>query len=158
GRLDVTAVPVKSLADLIAELDRRAPNADYLVGWVDCFDEDGRGVLHEARYLEGGADPLGAATLAVGAQELPGRILGVVPRGLVPTFLSVFASPRGMSFVNTGKYRATKLRGVHSFRQPHVQFAFLLDYIPGWKRIYDPGGLIQYQSFVPRESALRVHT
>src|SRR5207244_3894505 len=71
--------------------------------------------------------------------------------------LKTIASPRGMSLLNALKFRATKLRGVHSFRQPHVQFAFLLDYVPGWKRIYEPGGLIQYQSFVPRDAAARVH-
>ncbi len=158
GLLDVTAVPVASLAGLIAEFERRAPDADYLVGWVDCFDRDGRAVLHDARYLPANADPLPEESLRLTAQDLPAKILGVVPRGVVPAALGLFASPRGMSVLNRGKYRTSSLRGTHSFRQPHVQFAFLLDYIPGWKRIYDPGGLIQYQSFVPRDAALRVHT
>jgi FAD/FMN-containing dehydrogenase len=157
GLLDVTAVPLQSLADLVAEMDRRAPAADYLVGWVDCFDRGGRAVLHEGRYVPPGADPLSAETLLIPAQELPARIAGVVPRGVVPLILGAFASGPGFSFVNAVKYRTTKLRGVHSFRQPHVQFAFLLDYVPGWKNIYRPGGLIQYQSFVPRDAAVAVH-
>jgi decaprenylphospho-beta-D-ribofuranose 2-oxidase len=37
-----------------------------------------------------------------------------------------------------------------------VAFNFLLDYVPGWKNAYLPGGLIQYQSFVPKEHALEV--
>ena len=158
GLIDVDAAAVPSIAALVEEFERRAPHADYLVGWVDCFDPAGRSVLHEARYLPEGADPSPAATLAVAAQELPPRIAGVVPRGAVPIVLGMFASPGGMSFVNTAKYRSAGIRGAHTFRQPHVQFAFLLDYVPGWKRIYDPGGLIQYQSFVPREHAVRVHT
>jgi FAD/FMN-containing dehydrogenase len=157
GLLDVTAVPLATLPAMIEEFERRAPTSDYLVGWIDCFDPTGRGVLHAAKYLGPDVDADAAATLRIDAQELPPRIAGVVPRGVVPTVLKVFANPPGMSFVNWGKYRATALRGVHAFRQPHVQFAFLLDYVPGWKRIYDPGGLIQYQSFVPKDAAARVH-
>lgn len=158
GLLGVTAVTVGSLADLVAEFERRAAEADYLVGWVDCFHRDGRAVLHEARYLPGSGGADDGAALGPESQDLPGRILGVVPRELVPTALRAFASPAGMSLLNWGKHTASRVRGVHSFRQPHVQFAFLLDYVPGWKRIYEPGGLIQYQSFVPRDAALRVHT
>jgi FAD/FMN-containing dehydrogenase len=157
GLLDVTAVPIASLPAMIEEFERRAPTSDYLVGWVDCFDEAGRGVLHAAKHLGPDVDPTPKATLAVAAQELPPRILGVVPREVVPSVLSLLAGPTGMSSLNRSKYLAAKLRGVHSFRQPHVQFAFLLDYVPGWKRIYAPGGLIQYQSFVPRDAAARVH-
>jgi decaprenylphospho-beta-D-ribofuranose 2-oxidase len=157
GLLDVTAVPLRSFEALFEEFERRAPQADYLVGWVDCFDGSGRSVLHDARHLPEGADRSPAATLSTSAQELPPRIAGAVPRDAVPALLSLFASHSGMRFVNAAKYRLTAMRGTHRFRQSHVQFAFLLDYVPGWKRIYAPGGLIQYQSFVPRAEALRVH-
>lgn len=157
GLLDVTALAVPSLERLAAEFETRAHDADYLVGWLDCFDPAGRAVLHEARHLGAGTDLSPAATLALRAQELPARVAGVVPRELIPLVLSAVANPRGMRLLNAAKFRATKMGGVRSFRQPHVQFAFLLDFIPGWKRIYEPGGLIQHQSFVPRESAVRVH-
>lgn len=39
------------------------------------------------------------------------------------------------------------------YRQPHAQFHFLLDYVPDWKKAYGPGGLIQYQPFIPKETA-----
>ncbi len=156
GLLDVEAVTVPSLAAMVEELDRRADAADYLVGWVDGFEPQGRGVLHQARYLAPGEDPNPATTLR--AQDLPDRLMGVVPRGVVTTLLRPFARPGGIRHVNRIKYRAARARGVHRFRQSHVEFAFLLDYVPGWKRIYEPGGLIQYQSFVPREHAARVHT
>jgi FAD/FMN-containing dehydrogenase len=35
-----------------------------------------------------------------------------------------------------------------------VAFHFLLDYVPNWKKAYGSGGLIQYQSFLPAETAL----
>lgn len=158
GLLAVKALAVPSLAELFAEMERRAAAADYLVGWVDCFHARGRAVLHEARHLAEGEDPDPAATLAPSAQELPKRLAGAVPTARVPSLLRLFASPWGMALVNRAKHLAARRRGEHAFREPHVRFAFLLDAIPGWKRIYEPGGLIQHQSFVPRERAVAVHT
>jgi hypothetical protein len=37
----------------------------------------------------------------------------------------------------------------------HAAFHFLLDYVPLWELSYGRGGLIQYQSFLPKETALR---
>ena len=52
---------------------------------------------------------------------------------------------------NVAKY-VTALRK-HSFRQSHAAFHFLLDYVPNWERSFGRGGLIQYQSFLPKETA-----
>lgn len=54
------------------------------------------------------------------------------------------------------KFHAVKIqpRG-HWYRQSHAGFAFLLDYVPNWKFSYKPGGLIQYQSFIPKETAVK---
>ncbi len=41
-------------------------------------------------------------------------------------------------------------------RQAHAAFAFLLDYVPNWKKSYGKEGLIQYQSFIPKEHAEKV--
>jgi FAD/FMN-containing dehydrogenase len=41
----------------------------------------------------------------------------------------------------------------HTFRQSHAAFHFLLDYVPNWELAYGRGGLIQYQSFLPKETA-----
>ena len=42
--------------------------------------------------------------------------------------------------------------------QSHAGFAFLLDYVPDWKFVYKPYGLIQYQSFIPAANAERCFT
>jgi FAD/FMN-containing dehydrogenase len=63
----------------------------------------------------------------------------------------------GMRLVNGLKYHASRLEGRRAYRQPHVAFAFLLDSVPDWKRAYGPGGLIQFQSFVPAAAAVRVY-
>ena len=39
------------------------------------------------------------------------------------------------------------------FQTIHAAFHFLLDYIPNWELSYGRGGLIEYQSFVPKETA-----
>lgn len=158
GRLRVTAFATRSLAEMYDAFDRRAGTSDYMVGWVDCFDGAARGVMHTARYLEPGEDPDAAATLAVARQDLPARLFGVVPRTLVAPMMKPLARPGGMRTINAVKFRSASVRGEHSFLEEHVRFAFLLDYVPGWKRIYEPGGLLQYQTFVPRARALEVHT
>jgi FAD/FMN-containing dehydrogenase len=58
--------------------------------------------------------------------------------------------------VNTAKYVASQRR--HVFRQSHAAFHFLLDYVPSWELSYGRSGLIQYQSFLPKETALPAWT
>lgn len=157
GRIDVTAVPCPSLADMLAAFEEREASADYLVGWIDAFDRNDRGLMHAARHFGPGEDAAGGSLLTVEAQELPGRFFGVVPRGLVGPLLQPFGSNPGVAFVNRMKYASARLSGTHRFRQSHAAFAFLLDYVPEWKRIYDPGGLLQYQTFVPKAVAAQVH-
>lgn len=53
-----------------------------------------------------------------------------------------------------GKYWTSKFTDGSVFFQSHVAFHFLLDYVPNFKLAYGPGGLIQYQCFIPKENAL----
>ncbi|MCG3135602.1 MAG: Decaprenylphosphoryl-beta-D-ribose oxidase [Planctomycetes bacterium] len=153
GRLAVEGVECPSLGGMIADMERRAPDADYLVGWVDAFHPAGRGILHAARNLGPGEDPDAAGSFGNGVQELPPRIAGVVPRALASAALGPFASPAGMRWMNRVRYGISWLRGAHAFRDAHVRFTFLLDFVPGWERLYDPGGFIQHQVFVPKARA-----
>src|SRR5581483_3532885 len=98
-------------------------------------------------------DPMPPATLHPAAQELPATLLGVVPRSLVSAAMRPFTNQVGGRLVNAVKHRLGRREHGARYRQPHVQFAFLLDYVPGWKRAYGSGGLIQYQSFVPAGAA-----
>jgi FAD/FMN-containing dehydrogenase len=41
----------------------------------------------------------------------------------------------------------------HTFRESHAAFHFLLDYVPNFELSYGRGGLIEHQSFLPKESA-----
>jgi FAD/FMN-containing dehydrogenase len=157
GMLDVEPINVKSLDEMIRVFEERMGNADYLVGWIDSFasgDQIGRGQIHEANYLKPGEDPYPAQTLRLDNQQLPDTILGLVPKSILWKFMRPFANNFGIRLINMAKFRASWLldRG-KTFRQSHAAFAFLLDYVPNWKRSYGPGGLIQYQSFIPEATA-----
>jgi FAD/FMN-containing dehydrogenase len=84
-------------------------------------------------------------------QVLPPRIFGVFPKSILYLFMIPFANNLGWSGVNAAKYIASLRQ--HTFRQSHAAFHFLLDYVPNWELSYGRGGMIQYQSFLPKETA-----
>lgn len=165
GDLLVTAISVRDFAETFACFEERLASSDYLVSWVDGFgagDATGRGLVHQARYLEPGEDPEPERTLTVAHQELPKNILGVVPKSEAWRALRLLNHDAGMRIVNWAKYVSGKLEAMADpVRQPHAAFAFLLDYVPNWKWAYGrthKSGLIQYQSFLPHATALGVYT
>ncbi len=155
GDLHVRPAAARDLGEMIAFFEDQWEGSDYLVGWVDAFG-GGRGLIHQAWYLEDGEDSNPAATLQAAHQDLPDRILGVVPRTWVWWGLWCFFNRPGMRLINGIKYhlgRRHARRGERA-RQSLVGFSFLLDYVPRWKHAYKPGAFIQYQTFVPRARAL----
>lgn len=162
GDVEVTAVGIRNLGHMIAWMDQHREQYDYLVGWIDCFTAGkalGRGELHAARYLREGEDKDPSQTMRLSHQDLPAHILGVFPKAWVWRFMKPIVNDFGMRALNAVKYHSAcrkQTRGA-GLRQAHAAFNFLLDYVPDWKKAYLPGGLIQYQSFVPAERAREVH-
>lgn len=159
GVMDVEAISGGDFDEMLDVFEERMDTADYLVGWVDGFARGrslGRGLIHEAHYLEPGADPEPAHSLQVRSQELPATIAGVFPKSQVWRVLAAFFHRPGMRAVNAVKYHSGRLQAHRPYRQPHAQFAFLLDFFPNWGRAYGASGMIQYQSFVPAEAARTV--
>lgn len=148
GLLEVHAWPTRTLAEQVASLEDGAPKYDYIVGWLDTVSI-GHGQIHAANYVHDDPDP---AKLQVSYQTLPGRLFGVMPKSLLHYFMTPFMNNLGVWGINTAKYIASLRR--HTFRQPHAAFHFLLDYVPLWELSYGRSGLIQYQSFLPKETAL----
>jgi FAD/FMN-containing dehydrogenase len=156
GLLEVETCTQPDLDGIFSYFEANVPCSDYIVGWIDSFARGkalGRGDVHRANYLAPGADPLAAQTLRVDNQHLGPNLFGVVPRSISWMLMRPMLHNPGMQLVNTGKYLAGKVGGAKCYRQPHAQFHFLLDYVPDWKRAYTPGGLIQYQPFIPQEDA-----
>lgn len=160
GLLRVEAFATRSFGHIIDEFEKRKGGADYLVGWIDCFGKDsqlGQGLVHQANYLKPGEDQQPAETLRVTNQELPDTLFGVFPKSLMGNMMRPFSNDLGMRAINRAKFvQGSTLGHDKTVLQPHAQFAFLLDYVPNWKFAYKPGGLIQFQSFVPKENAERV--
>jgi FAD/FMN-containing dehydrogenase len=156
GLIEVDALASRNLKEMMEQFEVYLPRADYLVGWIDAFAGGrslGRGQIHVASYLAPGVDPYPQQTLRLDHQHLSDTMFGVLPRSIMWRFMRPFMNNIGARLVNFGKYRASRITHGSRFRQPHVAFHFLLDYVPNWKRSYGPYGLIQYQSFVPTEAA-----
>src|SRR5512138_988881 len=154
GLLEVHAWPVHDLHEHLSFLLEKAPYHDYTVGWMDTMTGGkglGRGQIHAANYLHGNEDPNPQRTMQLNNQILPPHIFGVFPKSILYIFMIPFANNLGWWGVNVAKYVAS-LR-THVFRQPHAAFHFLLDYVPNWELSYGRGGMIQYQSFLPKETA-----
>jgi len=160
GQLSVEAFATKSFGEIIERFNEREADADYLVGWIDCFatgSELGRGLVHQANYLPAGADPNPAQTLRVKNQELPDTLMGIFPKSSMWRLLQPFSNNLGMKAINYAKYlQGSTIGNNEVVKQAHAQFAFLLDYVPNWKYAYKPGGLVQFQSFVPYDCAEKV--
>jgi FAD/FMN-containing dehydrogenase len=152
GLIEVHAWPTRTLEEQLNSLLVGAPDYDYIVGWLDTITI-GHGQIHAANYVHDDPDP---AKMQVSYQTLPSRLFGVMPKGLLHYFMTPFFNNPGAWLINTGKYLASLRR--HTFRQSHAAFHFLLDYIPNWELSYGRGGLIQYQSFLPKETALQAWT
>lgn len=152
GLLEVHAWPTRTIEEQIHSLEDGAPRFDYIVGWLDTITV-GHGQIHAANYVHDDPDP---AKMQVSYQTLPDRLFGVMPKSLLHYFMKPFVNDLGWWAVNTAKYIASLRR--HTFRQSHAAFHFLLDYVPDWELSLGRAGLIQYQSFLPKETALHAWT
>lgn len=154
GLVAVDAWHAPNLSRHLSDLREHAPGHDFIVGWLDAFASGsslGRGQIHAARQLNEGEDPNPHKTEELSNQHLPDRFFGIVPKSMLHYLMKPVMNNLGMRFINSGR-NLLALRA-HTFRQSHDEFHFLLDYAPGWERSFGRGGLIQYQSFVPKETA-----
>ncbi len=160
GMVEVKAISAPDLEAMLSLADDAKDKWEYVVGWIDTFARGrnlGRGLLHFARHLDEGEDQNAAASLDAAAQDLPGNLFGVVPKGLTWRFLKPMTNRPGMRLINRAKYLSGSTIGDEkTYRQSLAAFSFLLDYVPNWKNVYLPGGLIQHQSFVPAAGAEQV--
>ncbi len=160
GRLRVWGIPMRDLEDGLAILDDQREHADYLVGWCDLHARGkglGRGVMHRADQMAPGEDPEGEELLDPVKQDVPSTLFGVIPKGWIWPGMWCAYQFGQVPLVNGLKYRAGFKEGLASpYLQSHGAFHFLLDYVPRWHWMVKPGGLIQFQPFVPAHCAGRV--
>lgn len=163
GRIHVLARPARNFQEMVDLFEDHADSMDYMVGWADCFasgrNRIGRGEMHFAWHLEPGEDRFPSQSLRVERQVLPDNFLGILPKSILWRLMKPLVNDAGMRLINAAKYHSQRRPGAQRpYTQSHAEFHFLLDYVPNWKESYRPGGLIQYQSFVPAGEAARVFT
>ncbi len=162
GRLRITTHAARHLGHAIEIFDQQGEGADYLVGWHDAYargEQLGRGTIHRGELLAEGEDLEGQKMMSAEQQDVPARMFGVVPKAWIWPGMWLMRRCGGTRWVNAAKYHM----GVREAkRPPHLQshgaFHFLLDYVPGWNKMLSPGGLIQFQPFVPVSEAESVLT
>jgi FAD/FMN-containing dehydrogenase len=160
GRLRVGAIVCKDLADNLETIERLQGEADYLVSWIDLHAKGaalGRGVLHRADQLKPGEDPEGVRFFDPCLQDVPTKMFGLVPKGWLWPGMWGAVHLGQVGLVNALKFSVgpREQRG-SPYLQSHGAFHFLLDYVPRWQWMTKPGGLIQFQPFVPKAAAERV--
>jgi len=158
GFLEVKEWNVPNLKTQLDALLEGAPEKDYIVGWLDGTARGkslGRGQIHAANYLAKGDDAEPKKTMQVDFQTLPDTFFGVIPKSKLHYLMGLGLNNLGVWGVNTAKYFVGRDK---NYRQPHAAFHFLLDYVPDWELSYGRQGLIQYQSFLPKETALDAWT
>ncbi|UCC54277.1 MAG: FAD-binding oxidoreductase [Anaerolineaceae bacterium] len=156
GLLDVYTQAQPNLAGMFEYFETFMDSSDYIVGWIDSFGKGaglGQGDVHRANYLSPGADLAPSQTMRLDYQHLSPNMFGFMPRSVIWIFMRPFMNNLGTALINKAKYLSGHLAGPKQVRQSHAAFHFLLDYVPDWKNSYGPGGLIQYQPFIPKETA-----
>ena len=156
GYLDVFTQTQSNLDGMFEYFETYVDSSDYIVGWMDSFAKGsalGRGDVHRANYPPPGADLAPSQSLRLDNQHLSPNMFGVMPRSIVWLFMRPFMNNLGTSLVNRAKHISGFIGGSKQYRQTHAAFHFLLDYVPDWKNAYGSSGLIQYQPFIPKETA-----
>ncbi|MDZ4725359.1 MAG: FAD-dependent oxidoreductase [Leptospira sp.] len=156
GKMKITPVVVKNFDELFTYFEEEYKKSDYLVGWIDAFGSGkslGRGQIHKAVNLKPGEDPDFPENCKLENQHLPSRLFFVIPKKWMWILMKPFSFNLGMRLINYAKYVASILVNHKDYFQGHAEYAFLLDYVPNWKFIYKPGAMIQYQVFLPKETA-----
>ena len=160
GRLRVWGIVAHDLEHNLRLLEELRHEADYLVSWLDLHGKGvalGRGMLHRADQMEPGEDPDGLRFLDPGLQDVPPKLFGLVPKGWLWPGMWCAVHSGQVNVVNWLKYQAGFREHAHSpYLQSHGAFHFLLDYVPRWQWMTKPGGLIQFQPFVPAGVADKV--
>ena len=152
GLVDVHAWAMTHLDEMMRDLDARKHEFDYIVGWVDTLDPNGRGQIHGAHYVHDA--PNAAESLRLDKQVLPDTFFGLVPKSTLWMFMTPFMNNAGTRLINTAKYLfSATVEQRKVYRQSLVEFNYLLDYVPNWEKSYGRSGLIQYQTFIPLANA-----
>jgi len=152
GNVSVLPIACRNWDAHFEAFERYEGTADYRAAWIDGFAQGrafGRGQFLAAWHAQD--DPL---SLSSEHQEPSDLALGFLPKSIGWRVLKAVNHPLGIGTLNALKNLAAHgpSNGTPSL-QSLVAFTYQLDYVPHWQRAYEPGGLVQHQSLVPRMNA-----
>lgn len=151
-RIEERAAP--TLQNMFAIFEEHLSSADHLIGWIDGYAGGqalGRGLVQIATAVRDDSEV--RLTLQPAYQDLPDTMLGVIPRSILWRGMKLGANGLGMRALNTARFTLGVRSSGRVSLVPHARFHFMLDYVPNWKLAFRPGGIIQYQVFVPVQEA-----
>lgn len=177
GYVHVQQTPHNSLSELIAAMetaaqvatsteDKESPfdpsdtsytKTTHLVGWLDTAARGkqlGRGLLKVMQELAPGEDPSPARTLDPSRQPPSHRIAGILPTTWIPLLARPLATRAGIRLANQVQWWRGCLPSASALHdERYVPANFMLNFIPNFKQVYRPGGLIQQQTFLSGSAA-----
>lgn len=160
GKVEVFSTSCSSLSKMFVAIEKETSRSDDIMGWIDVFaggNQLGRGIVNGARELGEGEDKSSSRSLAADCQTPSSRVAGLYPKSMLWPVLKFLAKNWSMRWVNRAQYYLTRFWGNgRASLQSLVTFHFKLDYVPNFKYMYKPHGLMQYQVFVPTGHAEKV--
>ena len=161
GLLRVDRFAGSSLEEVMAILERWAPNADYMVGWIDgsaAAGTLGRGLTQIAYELPVAADAPENPSARRPAMQPGNGVAALLPASIRSNLWLVakpLANRTTLQMFNSLQYFAGSIRTGDTKIVSRRRFDFVHDSLPNWNRAFK-GGILQYQTFVPKEQAARV--
>lgn len=137
--LDTETIPFGSLDEFFALADGSEANWEHTVAWIDCLTGAASGV----RGIFMRANPSAATH---------GPLPGARERRMSLTPLVSLVNRLTLRPFNTAYFQLQRWRAGRALRH-YEPFAYPLDGLLEWNRMYGPRGFYQYQSVVPPQAA-----
>ncbi len=153
AHLSVKKTTASSLGDLMKNLESESLTNDFAIAQVDSFSKQknlGRGTIHSSKFISKNSED------TKGIQNISKKIFGIFPKKFIPVIGKIFLNDYTMQAVSSAKYYLDKVTSSpKNFTQNFFQFTFLLDNMPGWKKVFRYG-FFEYEPLVPKEKAYDV--
>lgn len=153
--LSVKKSTAPSIRKVIDELYRVKDN-EFAIAQIDCFPDSselGRGTIHTANFVTVDFDYRERIEVF---SIISKRMFRIIPKKWLVIMGKYFLNDLTMRLVSSFKYHLDK---VTSSNRPSIQnlfsFMFLLDKLPGWKRVFK-NGFFEYEPLIPKSKAKEI--
>lgn len=148
--LSVTKMTAPNLPKLLQTLDELALKNNFAIAQVDCFpekEEFGRGTIHGGSFISHESSEGNVRDIS----QVSKNIFGIFPKNLIGKIGQFFLNDFTMRLVSSLKYHLDKKSSTVE-TQDIFKFTFLLDQVPGWKKVFK-NGFFEYEPLLPKHKA-----